>query len=222
MKKKLLIWDFDGVIADTEKLWLKNRQALLKEYMGIDWDWQTVEKHLKGMSDYTKREVLDSLGIITDDYFWQKSIEMDLESMNTIGFELTKDIEDIFKLNIRQCIATGGLKNKTAKKIEIVNIRKYFPHNLVFTADMVQRGKPDPDLFLLAAKKIGFNPVDCVVIEDSIAGMKAAIAANMTPIAYYDGDISETDDNIIQIKNIGVEYIFNNMIDIKNVILQLF
>ena len=36
--KKLIIWDFDGVIADTEKLWLKNRQALLKEYMGVDWD----------------------------------------------------------------------------------------------------------------------------------------------------------------------------------------
>ncbi len=222
MKKKLLIWDFDGVIADTEKLWLRNRQILLKEAMNIDWDKATVEKYLKGMSDYTKREVLDSLGIITDDYFWQKSIEMDLESMNTIGFKLTKDIDDIFKLNIKQCIATGGLKTKTAKKIEIVNIRKYFPQNLVFTADMVKRGKPDPDLFLLAAKKMGVNPIDCVVVEDSIAGMKAAITANMTPIAYYDGDISETDDNIIQIKNIGVEYIFNNMIDIKNVILQLF
>ena len=37
MKKKLIIWDFDGVIADTEKLWLTNRQKLLKETMGIDW-----------------------------------------------------------------------------------------------------------------------------------------------------------------------------------------
>ena len=63
MKKKLLIWDFDGVIADTEKLWLTNRQKLLKDYMNIDWDFPTVEKYLKGMSDITKREVLDSLGI---------------------------------------------------------------------------------------------------------------------------------------------------------------
>ena len=163
MKKKLLIWDFDGVIADTEKLWLRNRQKLLKEYMNVDLDWSTIERLLKGMSDFTKREMLDREGIITDDYFWEKSIQMDLESMYTIGFDLTKDIEDIFKLNIKQCIATGGLKGKTAKKIDVVNIRKYFPEEQVFTADMVKRGKPDPDLFLLAAKSNNTLPIDCVI-----------------------------------------------------------
>ena len=46
--KKLIIWDFDGVIADTEKLWLKNRQILMKEALGIDWDWETVNHYLRG------------------------------------------------------------------------------------------------------------------------------------------------------------------------------
>lgn len=222
MKKKLLIWDFDGVIADTEKLWLRNRQKLLKEYMNVDFDWPTIERLLKGMSDFTKREMLDREGIITDDYFWEKSIQMDLESMYTIGFDLTKDIEDIFKLNIKQCIATGGLKGKTAKKIDVVNIRKYFPEEQVFTADMVKRGKPDPDLFLLAAKSNNTLPIDCVVVEDSIAGLTAAIKANITPIAYFDGTISEDNNQIKQMRELGVKYIFNNMIDIKNKILELF
>ncbi len=222
MKKKLLIWDFDGVIADTEKLWLRNRQKLLKEYMNVDLDWPTIERLLKGMSDFTKREMLDREGIITDDYFWEKSIQMDLESMYTIGFDLTKDIEDIFKLNIKQCIATGGLKGKTAKKIDVVNIRKYFPEEQVFTADMVKRGKPDPDLFLLAAKSNNTLPIDCVVVEDSIAGLTAAIKANITPIAYFDGTISEDNNQIKQMRELGVKYIFNNMIDIKNKILELF
>lgn len=222
MKKKLLIWDFDGVIADTEKLWLKNRQALLKEYMGIDWDWQTVEKHLKGMSDITKREKLDSLGIITDDEFWKISYDMDQKTMKTVGFELTENIEDIFKLPINQCIATGGMKGKTAQKIEIVNIRNYFPEEKVFTADMVQRGKPDPDLFLLAAQKHNVAATDCVVIEDSIAGLTAAIKAKATPIAYFNGNITDENSDIKNIKQIGVKYIFNNMKDIKKLIEELF
>ena len=86
--KKLIIWDFDGVIADTEKLWLKNRQILMKEALGIDWDWETVNHYLRGTGDKTKRDVLNSLGIETNDDFWDKSIEMDMETMRTKGFEL--------------------------------------------------------------------------------------------------------------------------------------
>ena len=221
MKKKLIIWDFDGVIADTEKLWLTNRQKLLKETMGIDWDWETVEKHLKGMSDLTKREKLDSLGIITDDYFWEKSIEMDNYSMEEIGFILTNGIEQIFKLPINQCIATGGIKDKTARKIEIVGIRKYFPEENVFTADMVKRGKPDPDLFLMASEKFNENPADCIVVEDSVAGLTAALKAGCLPICYFDGNINEENPYIKQLREMGIKNIFNNMKDIKDFILTL-
>ena len=215
MKKKLLIWDFDGVIADTEILWLKNRQALLKSYMNIDWDFTTIEKHLKGMSDYTKREKLNNLGVITDDKFWDISYQMDQETMKTVGFELTSGVEDIFKLNIKQCIATGGLAPKTKQKIEIVSIGNYFPPEHIFTADMVTKGKPEPDLFLLAAQKMGESATDSVVIEDSVAGLTAAIRAGATPVAF-------TKDHINEIKELGVEYIFDNMSDIKNLILELF
>ena len=157
MKKKLIICDFDGVIADTEKLWLKNRQILMKEALGIDWDWQTINHYLRGTGDKTKRIVLDNLGITTDDDFWDKSIEMDINTMRTEGFELTDGIEDIFKLPIKQCIATGGVKDKTAEKIKITGIQNYFPADKVFTIDMVKNGKPEPDLFLLAAEKWAKN-----------------------------------------------------------------
>ena len=113
MKKKLLIWDFDGVIADTEKLWLKNRQYLLKKFYNIDLDWKTTELYMKGMSDVTKHQSLASHNIFTDETFWKKAIELDVETMKTQGFNLTENIEDIFKLNIKQCIATGGTKEKT-------------------------------------------------------------------------------------------------------------
>ena len=50
---------------------------------------------------------------------------------------------------------------------------------------MVEHGKPEPDLFLLAARKMGAEPENCVVIEDSLAGMKAGLKANMNVIALY-------------------------------------
>lgn len=219
MKKKLLIWDFDGVIADTEKLWLKNRQYLLKKFYNIDLDWKTTELYMKGMSDVTKHQSLASHNIFTDETFWKKAIELDVETMKTQGFDLTENIEDIFKLNIKQCIATGGTKEKTKLKIDVVNISKYFPSHQVFTADMVEKGKPEPDLFLLAATYNNVLPDECVVIEDSIAGLTASIKANMTTIAFIDNN---NQDKIETVKNMGVKYIYNNMIDIKELLIKLF
>lgn len=223
MKKKLLIWDFDGVIADTEKLWLKNRQILLKTELGIDWDWKTVNHYLRGTGDKTKRDVLDKLGILTTDSFWDKSIEMDMETMARDGFVLTEDIEDIFKLNnIKQCIATGGVWEKTAYKIEIAGIEKYFTSDKVFTVDMVKHGKPEPDLFIYAATKMNEKPENSIVIEDSIAGLTAALKAGCLPIAFLGGDLANDKIHEQKVKDLGIENIFHNMKDIKKFIEPLF
>lgn len=223
MKKniKLIIWDFDGVIADTEKLWLKNRQKLINERFGLNWDFYTTNKYLGGMSEKTKRTVLDSLNIKTDDQFWIDAIQMDNQTMEE-GFAPTPYIEEIFNLKqFTQCIATGGIKGKTAKKIEITGIRKYFDENHVFTADMISQGKPAPDLFLLAAKTMGFKPDECVVIEDSLAGMRAGIAAGMLTIAFIGFEMNNNPQNITAIKDLGIKHIFTDMRDIKGFLLTL-
>ncbi len=223
MKKKLIIWDFDGVIADTEKLWLKNRQYLLKQELGIDWSWKKINQHLRGTSDKTKKEILDQLGIVTDDPFWQKIAQLDIRSMQEDGFSLTEGIEEIFKLRtIKQCIATGGDREKTAKKIKIVGIEKYFPPERVFTADMVCRGKPEPDIFLLAAQTMGEKPQDCLVIEDSVAGLRAALKAGCTPVAFLTGDLSGNEKHLQDVRRLGIQYIVHHAADLKKLIEQLF
>ena len=84
---------------------------------------------------------------------------------------------------------------------------------------MVEKGKPEPDLFLLAATYNNVLPDECVVIEDSIAGLIASIKANMTTIAFIDNN---NQDKIETVKNMGVKYIYNNMIDIKELLIKLF
>lgn len=219
-KFKLIVWDFDGVIADTEKLWLQNRQMMLNETFGLNWDFETTNQHIGGMSDKTKKTVLAEKGIETDDSFWQEALKVDLEIMAK-GFALTSGIEEIFKLEeFSQCIATGGIRSKTEIKIETVGIEKYFPMSKVFTADMVDYGKPAPDLFLLAAKTMGFEPKDCVVIEDSLAGMTAGLRAGMTVMAFTEYEMNNNPKYHQKIRDLGVEYIFDNMTDVKDFLVK--
>ena len=219
--KKLIIWDFDGVIADTEKIWLQNRMILLNKKFGLNWDLNKTNQILGGMSDKTKQEELYKLGIVTNDEFWKNALNVDVDVMSK-GFALTQGVENIFKLtNFDQCIATGGIKSKTEQKIATVGIEKYFPMNKVFTADMVKYGKPEPDLFLLAAKTMGFDVKDCIVVEDSIAGLTAALKAKITPIAFIGSDLYDKKFYKAKIESMGVEFIFDNMDDVKNTILSL-
>lgn len=209
--KKLLIWDFDGVIADTEKLWIQNRMLLLNKNFGLNWDMNKTYAVLGDMSDKTKKHVLEKLGLKTDEQFWEENKKLDLETMLK-GFSLTDGVDNIFKdKTFTQCIATGGFADKTAEKIKIVDIESYFPPETVFTADMVVHGKPEPDLFLLAAEKMGFLPQDCIVVEDSVAGLTAAQKAGMLPLAFTGNSLYDNTDYLLRIKEIGITHLFDSM-----------
>ena len=210
--KKLIIWDFDGVIADTEKLWVSSRMELLNRDFGLGWNFETANKHIGGRSEKDKKRILEKLGIYTDDAFWKEAMQLDMQKLR-LGIALTPDIDNIFEMNgFEQCIATGKKKKKTTAKIKQVGIEKFFPPEKVFSADLVEYGKPEPDLFLLAAHNMGYSPENCIVIEDSLAGLTAAQRAKMLPIAFVKYNSPEY---IEEIKKIGVQYIFDDMIEVK-------
>jgi len=216
MQKKLIIWDFDGVIADTEKLWLINRMMLLNQEYNLKWDFATTNHYLGGTSDKTKRQILNREGIVTDDGFWEKSMEMDLQKLSE-GISPTPGIEKIFEdKTFAQCIATGGIFSKTLIKIKAVGIEKYFGQNNLFTADMVKHGKPEPDIFLLAAQKMGYKPEDCIVIEDSVPGLTAALKAKMNPIAFLGSDMYASKQILQLVKALGIKNIFYTMEDVRH------
>ena len=217
--KKLIIWDFDGVIADTEKLWVASRMELLNRDYGLGWNFETAKKYIGGRSDKDKKEILKKMGFDISDDLWNEAYQMDIQRIRK-GLLLTPRVEDIFNIkNVDQCIATGGIWEKTKEKIYYTGISSYFSDEKIFTVDFVKKGKPAPDLFLYAAKSMGYRPNDCIVIEDSIVGLTAAIRAKMIPVAFvkYDNiyDIEE-------IKKLGVSYIFNDMRDVKRLLKETF
>jgi beta-phosphoglucomutase-like phosphatase (HAD superfamily) len=84
------------------------------------------------------------------------------------------------------CIASSSAPERLAPCIEAIGIGDLFGANL-FSASEVARGKPHPDIFLLAAGRMGADPRDCLVVEDSPSGIEAGIAAGMTVIGLLAG-----------------------------------
>ena len=221
MRKKLVIFDFDGVVADSEKIWLENRRTELNKRYNLNWDFETTNKYIGGMSDKSKREVLDSLGINTDDEFWSYTTSIDIKHIEEKGLDVFEGVTDIFDSVDKYCVATGGVFEKTLKKIKAIKMwGTYFNKDNLFTVDMVEKGKPEPDLFLFASEKMGEKPENCVVIEDSIVGLKAGLNAGMDGVAFLGCKMYQNDKYLKQVKDLGIKNIFYNMRDVKEFLLK--
>jgi beta-phosphoglucomutase-like phosphatase (HAD superfamily) len=89
------------------------------------------------------------------------------------------------------CVASNSYPDRLHHSLEVTGLWKFFdPH--VFSAAMVERGKPAPDLFLFAAERLNVSPADCLVIEDSVHGTIAAQAAGMTVVGFCGGSHCKT------------------------------
>ena len=221
MKYKRVIWDFDGVLADSEKVWLKNRQESLNKKFGLNWDFQTTNKYIGGMSDKTKQQVLEKMGYKTDDIFWDEQIKLDMAAIYQNGLDVTPYVEELIKKLPKQCIATGGVMTKTKVKLEVIGFwNKYFNEKNLFTVDMVKKGKPEPDLFLYAARQMKESPADCIVIEDSIAGMTAAQRAGIDVIAFLGCEMYHNDAYLQRVKYLGIQHICYTMQEVEKIVLD--
>jgi len=87
------------------------------------------------------------------------------------------------QLNVGSCVATSGSPKKVKNSLNYTGLEHYF-NGRVFTSSEVKNGKPAPDLFLHVANKMGVLPENCLVIEDSKAGIEGALAANMQVVRY--------------------------------------
>ena len=222
MNKKLVIWDFDGVIADSEKIYIENRQQLINKTFGLNWSIQKTFDHIGGLSDILNRKILDELGYITNDSFWKDLLIIDKERMLKGDMKVTPNIEKLMQKLPKQCIATNSLFENAFFKLKLIKFwNKYFNKTNVFTGDMVKHYKPEPDLFLLAAEKMGEKPQDCIVIEDSIAGLTAAQKAGMETIAFLGCEIYRDNKHYLEkIKKMNIKNICYNIQDIEHILVR--
>ena len=212
--KKLLIWDFDGVIADSEKLWVQCWDEILQSEKQIILTDKEKQELLVGVSDKTRKERLEKHipHLYLDNIFMNKISEREV----FLGTNFMTPIPDVEKVmqntNFEHCIATGATAPQHKWKMtQFQWIKKYMSEKDFFTVDMVEHGKPEPDLFLLAAKTKNYTPQDCIVVGDSINDFKAANAAGMTSIAFIGATGNNTRQYEQECKKHGVFGVCNEM-----------
>lgn len=211
--KKLLIWDFDGVIADSEKLWVQAWNEILISEKNVKLSDIEKQELLVGVSDKTRRERLEKfLGITIDNDFMNKIGEKEV-FLGTNYMVAIDGVENVMaNSNFEHCIATGATADQHKWKMtQFQWIKNYMSEKDFFTVDMVEYGKPEPDLFLLAARTKNYNPKDCIVIGDSINDFIAAKNAGMECIAFVGATGNNTKEYINKCKNFGVFDVCDNM-----------
>ena len=118
-----------------------------------------------------------------------------------------------------KCVASSSAFDRIRVSLETTDLIRYFEPYL-FSATEVTKGKPAPDLFLLAAAKMHVEPSDCIVVEDSPVGVAAAVAAGMNAIGFVGG--SHAGDQLaVQLTQQGARIIINDMRALKTAIVNL-
>jgi len=180
---KAILWDMDGVLADTSPLHFQTWELVLSE-QGIPFDRQKFQ-HIFGLKNY---DILPYLVGKPLQAHWIKLVADQKEAafrQALVGHlrplpGVLDWLEHFQTWGCKQAVASSAPPENIDALVDELGIRRYF-EVLVNPGDLP--GKPNPDVFLLAASTVGISPQDCLVIEDSIVGVEAARRAGMHCIA---------------------------------------
>lgn len=184
MTKRLIVFDFDGVVADSETL-ANGVLADMMSELGVP---MTIEQSMQTFMGKRAEEVIASAVALTERMpAAQFAAELTRRTLARFTHELREipGVRDYIATfpGMKRCIASSSSPERLAACLEILDLGAAFGKH-VYSASIVRRGKPHPDLFLHAATQLGMAPSEAIVIEDSEGGIRAAVAAGMTPIGF--------------------------------------
>ncbi len=191
-----IIFDMDGVLIDSER---QSNEGWLwaAEQLGVDMPMWLIDS-FKGASAELCCKFFDDhyKGVI--DYWEAKELRTQhvYKIRETEGIPVKKGVKDIFEYirnnGLKCAVATSTRRESAEKTLHEIGVWDYL--GAVVYGDEVEHGKPEPDIFLRAAKAIGISPSEAVVVEDSINGIKAGYAAGMRVV--HIPDTIAIDDDI--------------------------
>jgi HAD superfamily hydrolase (TIGR01509 family) len=179
----LVIFDCDGVLVDSDRIGLRI-QAERITALGLPTTYEDCVRDFLGIGMPATIAILERrLGAPLPDG-WVADLDAAVRDAFRRELRPVAGVEaalDAIALPTR--VASSGSQEKMRLTLGLTGLRDHFAGR-IFSADEVERGKPAPDLFLLAAERMGAAPADCVVVEDSPAGVAAARAAGMRALGY--------------------------------------
>lgn len=185
MKKpiKCILFDCDGVLVDSEPIALSTLVNLANRF-GVDIDLEFATQYFKGNSF---KEVMAIIEL-----FRKKPLPNNFEQTyrKTTFDRFQKELkpipgitELIPQLKIPFAVVSSGPRNKIRHNLKLTGLIDHFEEN-IFSCYDLQKWKPNPAIYIHAAKKMGFDPKECLIIEDSLMGVQAGVASGASVYAY--------------------------------------
>jgi beta-phosphoglucomutase len=203
LRYKGFIFDLDGVLIDSSKIHYAGWKRVINRF-GKDFDYETFRRSYFGKRGQDTIELIFGKGKFSPEEAKKLSDEVDSNFVNVVGevgVPIRGALEFIRMLkeaNEKVALATSAPRQNVDAFLEAFSLSEAKPQtsdgslknnsdygtfDAIVCGDDVSRGKPDPEVFLKAAAKLGESPKECIVFEDSVAGVTAAKAAGMTCVA---------------------------------------
>lgn len=215
---RLILFDCDGTLVDSEHLYNSITAELLN---GLGFHEYSTERCIELFAGQAWSAIKSTLeekhGAVIPADIVQLYIQVANKKMD-IDLEIPEgviEVLDFAQHNFQICVASNGERNNVIKSLSVTNLKRFFSDEHIFTKIQVERPKPAPDLFLFAAENMGAAPNECIVIEDSEAGVRAGVAAGMHVIGFT-GCAHDQDKQKAALADAGAHQIFASMRDVQS------
>lgn len=193
--KEAVIFDMDGVISDSENVNVLAKHKLL-ESLGVKVDWHYHDQFLGTTYEFMWGKMKEEFHLPEDvAYYVQAAEHKRDELILKEGLQpipgAVELIQRIHKAGIPMAVASSSSKRNIISNLTMLGVFGYFQE--LVSGEECKNGKPDPEIFLKAASMLKKEPANCVVIEDSINGIRAGKAAGMKCIGFANPEAMEQD-----------------------------
>ncbi|WP_433764122.1 HAD family hydrolase [Flavobacterium ginsenosidimutans] len=183
---KCIIFDCDGVLVDTEKIGNGILLAMAQEH-GFEMELEDAYRHFNGRNlKDCFRHIEEAIDQKLPENFETEYREKSFEAFKTQVKPMKGVIDFIEKLTISYCVASSGPVEKIRLNLEVAGLLDRF-EDKIFSSYQIGSWKPEPGIFLHAAKEMGFEVKDCIVLEDSKAGVKSGISGGFKVYGFANG-----------------------------------
>jgi beta-phosphoglucomutase len=212
-----VIFDWDGTIADTMKPILASFHRALQEILGTDVPDEFIERRIGVGARDTFKEILREKQVPFDEALIQQllAVKIRVQVERAVEVKLFPGARELLEaLNGKVKVALASMNNREVidTMLNVLDVKNYF--GVVITRDEVSHSKPNPEVFLKAAQKLGVVPEKCVVLEDSVFGVEAAKAGGMGCVAVSTGFYSRE-----ELAKAGADLVANSLLE-KDAILK--
>jgi len=180
----LVIFDCDGVLVDSERLAVRTEAEILSTLGWPLTEQEVIERFVGRSAAHMQREIERHLGRAID---WDAEFECRYREVFERELTVVPGIVGALDaITAPTCVASSGSHDKVRFTLGATGLLDRF-EGRIFSADEVVHGKPAPDVFLRAAARLGASPERCAVVEDSVPGVTAGLAAGMAVFAFAGG-----------------------------------